>query len=250
MGSSKFGLNESLFSEISHDEIPLSFSSIKEAKNLFEYGCHLFTSSHAAQLSCDPAQSPSVVQAQKHHVVNLHSKFSLALQAFVELKGASFSPKENIAIAVLQLHVLNAIVSFDLVLLPPSNRSPWTDFLPQMKEIIALGEKIISSTSSANDSAGQNTSFCLDMGVIIPLSTVINHCRDAVIRRKAITLLRSISRQEGIWNSLLIAKSAERIIEIEESELWHKYAPTDGRNWKEPLLVQPFLELDGIRGQP
>jgi hypothetical protein len=225
IGDYKLKIYENSVSETTYDDIPLSFSSIEEAKNVFEYGRCLFTSSRAARLSCDSVHSPAAVEAHIGHFAPLLSRFWLALQAFVESKGPSLTPKEDIAIAVLQLHVLDSYVSLHVEQLPSNDRSCWDIFVPQFKEMVLLGEKILSSTSpgngNGNGNGGQTTSFCLDMGVIPPLHDVAKQCRDPIIRRKAVSLLRSTSRQEGIWNSLLIAKAAERIMEIEES-VWEK----------------------------
>ena len=240
---------QSYFSGIANDDIPFSFSSIEEAKNIFEYGCCLFTSSHTAQLSCDPVHIPAAVEAQIGHFGTLLSKFLIALQTFEESKGPFLTPKEGVAIAVLRLHVLSTYISLHVEHLPPDNRPSWDEFMPEIKEMVVLGEKIVSSTSSGNDHKGQTTSFCLDMGFIIPLYNVASHCRDPVIRQKIIAILRSTSRQEGLWNSLLIAKAVERIMEIEESVAGEMKACTDDPDRTTPLSVQPVLEIDEKGGR-
>lgn len=235
--------------ETTYDDIPLSFSSIEEAKNIFEYGHCLFTSSHAAQLSSDTLHFPAAGEALIGHFAKLFSKFSLALQAFVESKSPSFTPNEEIALAVLQLHVLNTYVSLNLEQLLPYDRPHWNQFMPQFREMVVLGEKIVSSTSPNNGHGGQATSFCSDMGYVIPLFTVASRCQDASTRRKAIALLRSTSRQEGLWNSLQIAKAAERIMEIQESASGEMQACIDGLNWARSSSIQPALELDARGGR-
>jgi len=132
---------------------------------------------------------------------------------------------------------------------PPNQRPDSDRFLPQFEQLIALGEKVISSTFSSNDHGGQTTSFCLDMGIIIPLYYVAWQCPDPTIRRKAITLLRSTSRQEGLLNSLLLAKAAERIMEIEESILGEMKTCAHGPDWAKSTAVQPVLELDDRGGR-
>jgi hypothetical protein len=225
------------------------FSSIEEAKNIFEYGRSLFFSIDVAQLLRDPTDLPAIIEAQISHVTTLLSKFSLALQTFIESQSASFTPKEEIAIAVLQLHLLDTHVTFHVEHLPPSYRSSWDEFIPQMNEMLALSEKIVSHTSSGNGYAGQATSFCLDLGYIIPLHTVASRCQDPAIRRKAIELLRATPRQEGLWNSLLIAKADERMMEIEESMAWGMDDPVDGWDQAKSLNVRPFLHLDRSGGR-
>lgn len=44
-------------------------------------------------------------------------------------------------------------------------------------------------------------------------------CRDARLRRKAIELLRESEREEGVSNSLMAARVAESLVEIEEEGL-------------------------------
>jgi hypothetical protein len=141
---------------------------------------------------------------------------------------------------------LNAYVS--LYVLPPNFPQQWDKAMPQMEEILVLGEKIISPTSPGDDQRAQTT-FCLDVGIIVPLFTVATQCQDPLMRRKAIALLRSTSRQEALWNSLLIAKAAERILEIEESMLEETNASTNRSDLARSPSVKPFFELDAKGGR-
>lgn len=230
IGGDKFKMYERWFSRTTDYGNILSFSSIEEARDIFEYGIYAFTCSHAfthshvfsgghtTHLSSDAVHFPAAKEANVSHAENLISEFSLALQAFIESKNPYFTPKETIAAAVLQLHVLNTYVSLHIELLPP-NLSRRDEYMPQFEEMVVLGEKILFATSPGDDHGRQTTSFCLDMGVVIPLYTVASQCRDPIIRQKAIALLRSTSCQEGLWNSLLAARAAERIMEIEERGL-------------------------------
>lgn len=58
--------------------------------------------------------------------------------------------------------------------------------------------------------------FSLDLGIIVPLYVIVSRCRDPSIRRRGLQLLASCNRREGIWDSTLSARVAERIIAIEE----------------------------------
>jgi hypothetical protein len=204
-------------------------------------------SSRLAQPPFDPIDSPAAAKASMSHFATLMSNYSLALQAFVNSRSPYFTPKDEIAIAVLQLHVLSSYISLFSEQSPQDTISSLENFDSQSKEMIRLAEKIISSTSPANN-PGPTTSFCLDLGVVIPLYTVASQRGDPVIRRKAIALLRSTARQEGLWNSFLIAKAAERIMEIEESEPGETSGRIDGPDRVRPLNVRPTLEIDGKGG--
>lgn len=59
--------------------------------------------------------------------------------------------------------------------------------------------------------------FSLDIGIVTPLYVVVSRCRDPAIRRRGLQLMASCNRREGIWDSTLSARVAERIIAIEES---------------------------------
>lgn len=195
-----------------------SFNSIEEARNAFDYGRYLFTSSDLKHLQCVPA---TVALTMEGHIANLTamtSIFSDGLNAFVKKRSTSLTPKEEMAAAVLQLHVLNTYVSLHLEHSPPSCRPQSDQFHSQMIEMVSLGDRIVSAISSSSVLGESATTFCLDMGYIIPLYTVASQCHDPPLRRRAIALLRMASRQEGLWNSLQVARAAERIMEIEEGE--------------------------------
>lgn len=59
-------------------------------------------------------------------------------------------------------------------------------------------------------------SFSADLGIVPPLYVVATKCRNPIIRRQAIQLLRSSSRREGMWDSELTARIGIWIMDIEE----------------------------------
>ncbi|KAK3944425.1 putative transcriptional regulatory protein [Diplogelasinospora grovesii] len=247
----KYKTYENYFSGVMESDTIFSFSSIREAKSVFEHGRYLpvFTSSHPTELSCNAVAASDTIQGHIAYCTTLMSKFSHALQAFVKTRGSSLTPKEDIAVAVLQLHVLDTQVSFHLEHLPLAYQPHSSQLLPQMKEIVTLGEKIISFISPHDDSRCQAISFCLDMGFIIPLYTVASQCQEPSTRRRAIALLRSTSRQEGLWNSLLIAQAAERIMEIEEIEGMQLRPSGDAASSSTSPGVSTVLQLDSRGGR-
>ncbi|KAL1880061.1 hypothetical protein Daus18300_001424 [Diaporthe australafricana] len=191
------------------------FSTIQEARNVFEYSLYLFTSSGPARPSCDTEPSAELLPGQVDYFTTLMTKFSNAMRVFMDTSGSFLTPRERTSAAALQLHVLNSYVSFYTEYLPPACRPHSNALLPKMKEMVSLCEEIIPSISDGTESVDQRTSFCLDIGYIIPLYTVASQCHDIATRRRVIALLRSTPRQEGLWNSLVVAKAAERILEIE-----------------------------------
>lgn len=61
-------------------------------------------------------------------------------------------------------------------------------------------------------------SFSADLGIVPPLFVVATKCRDPMVRRQAIQLLKSSSRREGMWDSELVARIGVWITSIEEQE--------------------------------
>jgi hypothetical protein len=61
-------------------------------------------------------------------------------------------------------------------------------------------------------------SFSADLGIVPPLFVVATKCRDPIIRRQAIQLMRSSARREGMWDSELAARIGIWIAGIEEND--------------------------------
>jgi len=150
---------------------------------------------------------------------------------------------------VLQLHGLNNYISLHSEHLIPDDWSSWDSLRPEFEEMVVLGERIISSPLLANERLGKSTSFCLDTGIVIPLYHVASQCQDPIIRRRAISLLRSTSRQEGLWNSFLVADVAERVVDIRENMLRVKDVSTSSPDQVIASTIEPIFELDGRGGR-
>ncbi|KAI1747013.1 hypothetical protein F4782DRAFT_522753 [Xylaria castorea] len=229
-----------------YGDAPISFSSINEAKSTFEFGACLFSGNLDAKLSGDAVQFPhNPTEDKRSHLANLMAKFWLGVQELMQSKRAHLTRKEELAAAILQLNVLVTWISFEIELRHPHSPATWDDFMDQVLEMILLGEKIVSYI---NDSGDNTVSFGWESGYIIPVYAVATNCRDPTIRHRAIAILRSVHRQEGLWNSLLVAKAAERVMEIEETELRKADARADGYEAPEWFSSRPLLKIDGRGG--
>jgi len=82
----------------------------------------------------------------------------------------------------------------------------------------------------------------------MPLYGVASRCRHPKIRRKAIAILRSSSRHEGVWNAILTAKVAERVMQIEEEGLGVITSPRDVPSWARISDVEPKLDAVERKG--
>jgi hypothetical protein len=109
-------------------------------------------------------------------------------------------------------------------------------------------DKIISIAADVEPDDGENTKppFTIDLGVIGPLFEVISRCRDPVIGRRGVSLLKSRYRQEGVWNSFLVAKVAQRLAEIEEEGLGEAKNCKDVPDWTRISDIHPVPVFDPV----
>lgn len=96
----------------------------------------------------------------------------------------------------------------------------WDELLPEWSEIVSFAEEFVACAEKAGKGKRQKV-FSLDIALIVQLYFVAGKCRDSRLRRKAIELLRS-ERQEGVTNSLMAARVAERLVRIKEEGLLYR----------------------------
>lgn len=204
-------------------DCPLVFSSVEEAKAIFEVGRRYLTGVLEQPTRALPG---SMIGADPIHE-NMSSCRTVisnlwhSLAIFAGSRASQLTPQEDIALTALQVHVMNAnVIVHAKDEPPPPPQGPDEEIARIMRDMVRLCEKLISSLPLNQDYSSSTSqhapSFCLDLGFIIPLYTVASQCPDTALRRTAIALLRSTPRQEGLWNSEVVAKAAERILEIEE----------------------------------
>lgn len=85
-------------------------------------------------------------------------------------------------------------------------------------ESIFLSNSVSRRDSSTYSRPQMVTMF--DDAVVLPLMTVSGKCRDPLIRRKALDLLRAYPRVENTWDSRLVAVVCSAMMQIEEDGLF------------------------------
>ena len=144
----------------------------------------------------------------------------VAFQAFLQDHGKSLNSRGLQAARTLEISH-----SFAMIYLSASTVNPfidemvWDGFIERYEHVVPLAALIIESSTSDNCTRKRGPDFTLDMNIVAPLYIVAHKCRHPVIRRKAVSLLYAAPRQEGVWDSILSARVAERLIGIEETGL-------------------------------
>ncbi|KAF4470867.1 hypothetical protein FALBO_2217 [Fusarium albosuccineum] len=74
----------------------------------------------------------------------------------------------------------------------------------------------------------QHFTFSLDGDLISGLSFVVRVCPNIDARQRALNLLRSLNRREGIWDSREIAEMHEATLALDDPEVWYEREVTGG----------------------
>ncbi|CAI4210240.1 unnamed protein product [Parascedosporium putredinis] len=191
--------------------IPTQFSTLLEARRSWDILCEsLLRFTETLFVAHNPSGPMGILpRALKRHGLSFKEKLEAWSDAFQPLldcrSGPSVSYQEKAGIAVLKMFQTMGQILFlmTFAILNPSqctHRNLATDFLSG-QEYTAYHVK---------------ASFSADLGIVPPLYVVATKCRNHSIRWQAIRLLRSSSRREGMWDSLLTAHIGEWVATIEE----------------------------------
>lgn len=205
-------------------EIPTVFSSFEEARNSMDYQwntcVHLLGNIEQYDTYEDMKRVKPHLEANQQTFSIVVRKWLAAFQALLKKKGKSLNGKSLQAARTLQISQIFMTIylemrTFDVL----TDETVWDRFIPRFEHIIELGSLIVKSTACDQMSRKPGWEFSLDMNIVAPLYAVAHRCRDPVVRRKAISLLEASPRQEGMWDSILTARVAGRLMGIEEEGL-------------------------------
>ena len=242
-------------------EIPAAFTSLEQARNSLDY--HLNNSTdflnELEAKNCDrnvnesrdqgPLDTSGTTEAVRQECFDLYERWLVAFQAFLQTHGQSLDSRGvqaactleiNHSFAVIFLNASTANVLYD--------ETAWDRFTEHYEHVVNLATFIIKSSICDKVTRKRGPDFTLDVNVVAPLYAVAHKCRHPVIRRKAISLLYAAPRQEGIWDSRLTARVAERLIGIEEAGLGKVTRCEDVPDWARISDVEVKFDLQGRLG--
>ncbi|RAH69095.1 Zn(II)2Cys6 transcription factor domain-containing protein [Aspergillus aculeatinus CBS 121060] len=214
--------------------IPQCFSSLAEARDVYEHHDGMFRREYHLMVNAmarfGTVDEPEILVRRYTEILQ---KWSSALDCFEQVRGPSLTMKEQAGLKILQIHRLRHNLLLEQYMSGSSESTVWDRYNAIFKEITALAASVVELSSSVGspailpaqsfgslrdlrDRPRLSPSFSLDLGIISPLYDVATLCRDPVIRREAVGVLRSACRQEGVFNSHVCAVVAEKVISLEE----------------------------------
>ena len=145
-----------------------------------------------------------------------HLQWKSAFEAMLKRPNQD---RNSVGVKILTLHFKISYVA----MMPRSSNDEltWDAYTGEMEDIITLSKEILESLHGED----RSPKFTLDFGVIVGLYMVGLKCRISSMRRRAITLLLSYPRREGIWDSILAGKLCENVRQMEEEYLENNQVP-------------------------
>lgn len=230
------------------DPIPEQFSSLHEARiawdtlceRMFRFTETLFSASQNGPMGVLPAAQRQYGMGFKSHIEAWSNAFDHIL---CSRSAPGFSSQEKAAISVLKMSQLMGQILFLMTF--SDSEASFDNFQDQFKVIVDLGQEVVGDeerraaekrcpdprtcrhhkTHDEDIFGGYEytashikPSFSADMGIVPPLYVVATKCRNPLVRRQAIQLLRSSSRREAMWDSELTARIGSWVMEIEEQD--------------------------------
>lgn len=230
--------------------IPPHFSSLLEARLAWDSLCETmlrFTETLFAR-SLGDGPMGILPRSLKQYGAGFKARLDAWAAAFAHILDNRFGPnvsaQEKAGIAVLKMFQIMSQLLFLMTF--HDNEAAFDAFTPQFAQIVDLATEVVGDEERraaakrcpdpsrcvhrnlAADFMGESNhfrafhvkpSFSADLGIVPPLYVVATKCRDSHIRRRAIHLLRSSSRREGMWDSQLSGLIGEWVASIEEEPL-------------------------------
>ncbi|KAH7336465.1 hypothetical protein BKA65DRAFT_596449 [Rhexocercosporidium sp. MPI-PUGE-AT-0058] len=183
-----------------------------------------------------PSSVPPAVRKEYSSYVNEMLRWFKAFKPLYNLQEEG--TRNWAAAAVLQIEAQT-----HQVMLLSSFSHPLDSFVPTYRSVVDLAEKI-----SDDPLFKQDDLYMFDIGIVNPLRLVAKWCREPVVRRKCIELLRKVRCKEGLWDALCMAAVNEWMMGIEEEGMdEYGVIPEEARcrtvylkvdTWKSSLVIK------------
>ncbi|KAI4213141.1 MAG: hypothetical protein LQ351_004295 [Letrouitia transgressa] len=239
--------------------IPSCFNSLEEARNTLDWYWNRclcvdgkFEKPEAAHhpLNTIPDDATNI---RREALRQNFEKCISALQAFLERDALTMDKRSLQGAMVLKISAQHARTYLSVPLYTVlHDQMCWDQLYPEWEEQVSLCTAVIEADTACDVKPRTfgdiRPTFCLDTSIIGPLFTVAHKCRDPSLRRKAVELLFSTPRQEGVWDSVITARVAERIVAIEEAGLGEVKCAADVPGWARINYIEVHIDKEQKKG--
>jgi hypothetical protein len=218
---------------------PMTFTSFFEARAAIELLAFAYTQGPDAT---DEATAERLV-----HVTRGLQAWSIGFEAFLQRKGCGTSPHDMRSIA--QLRMLKLYLEVDLHGYAPDTYNGMLPFvpkvtLPELKKMFADLVDYAAIACSQPQVPGRSSSqiYTPDIAVIPLLFVAARNCPDPATQAKALHLLNSSGKVEGIWDAALTGMVCERLLKIATTA-----NPRPKSEDFDPAKTSPMIQEVGVR---
>lgn len=210
--------------------VPTAFVSLEQARNSLDYHWNSCTEL-LNEIEKNAQNGEGIVGNESLDVVktigmarqdtlDTFERWRVAFQAYLQNTERHLDSRGLQAARCLEISHSLAIIFLHIIILNVAqDETLWDMFTKRFEHIVSMAASVVDSSIRNKSTQKQTPDFSLDMHTVAPLYAVAHRCRHPIIRRKAVSLLYAAPRQEGVWDSVLTARVAERVIGIEESGL-------------------------------
>lgn len=179
-------------------------------------------------------QSMARYQAEKNRCGALFEKWNYHFQNVVGRADPSASPM------ILNLRIWQACAALIVTAETYGSETRYDSLMHYFQLMIEYGERLAEKLSDPNVAR----SFSFDLGYTIPIYFTATRCRDPKLRRRAVALLKSYPRQEGVWESVAAATVASRWIDVEEEGLGEIRSAADVPEYKRIRYIDTEVDIE------
>lgn len=192
-----------------YSDIPESFTSSADAQDRLEFYNHLYNLASTGTWS-----ELTIIDPYSDAL----DRWSAAMNAYYLKRVASLSGSEMFTTRVLEVYRLINAMALDAMSRYSTFDSPivWDNYTGVFSEAVGLIEGLQQSFQGTAAETNCEPIFTLNLGIVGPLYHIAMQCRDPHIRRRAIRVLYTWHRREGVRDSVLAARAAEAIMIAEE----------------------------------
>lgn len=173
----------------------------------------------------DPSPMPSSAYDEQASLLSQlrlwHSRFS----AYQSKHATNLTPNDLYASNVVHIQRLVTQIWLSVAMTPLE--CAHDPHIAAFTEIVTLAEQLRAIASMQNQHTRYSNAFVLDVELVGPLHWVSIKCRDPVVRRRAIAVMRGTQRREGLWDSKIAIAVADRVVAVEEAGLQDGELPAE-----------------------
>ncbi|KAK0099754.1 hypothetical protein ONS95_013352 [Cadophora gregata] len=165
------------------------------------------------------------------HLAELHA-WRAAFSRILESSLTTKTSNDRFCAASLELMYLAGYVT-TFMMRTYDGKTPDTKILmPEFEQMITLSEELLKHPNMSQP----NSTYMFEMHTICPLYAISWYCPHRTLRRKAIELLQTPARREALWDSVMVGKLAEWIMDLEDDNYEGDFAPENIRCTRGDIL--------------